>query len=72
MYCLVSYRLYETKQDYGYVYFEDGVETADLEMDFSQFTMSRDMIFRLEIVDVRGCTFSQGKKSNLNSYILIG
>ena len=42
------------------MYFEDGIETADLEMDFSQFTMSRDMIFRIEIVDVRGCSISQG------------
>ena len=57
---LISFSVYKPNQDYGYVYFEDGIETADLEMDFSQFTMSRDMIFRIEIVDVRGCSFSQG------------
>lgn len=42
----------------GYIYFEDGFDQADLEIDFSQFKMRRDMQYRIEIVDVRGCSIT--------------
>ena len=52
-------RRLESTQDHGYVYFEDGVNVADLEIDFAQFSMMHDMTFRIEIIDVRGCVISE-------------